>query len=417
MKKVFVGMSGGVDSSVTAALLKEQGYDVTGVFMKNWARDLPGFKCPWREDLADAKRVAVQLGIPFKIYDFQDQYKQKVVDYMIAEYEAGRTPNPDIMCNQEVKFKLFLETALEDGADLIATGHYARIFDSGNTKHQAPNNKQIRNSKDLNSKQDHLIRHSREDGDPVHNSERTVLSSLGEGESESASSNIKYQISNFQLLQSVDSNKDQTYFLYRVTEEALSKTLFPLGEMTKPEVRKKAAELGLVTATKKDSVGICFVGEIGIKDFLKNFVTTTPGDIVEKTSGKKVGTHEGALYYTIGQRHGLNVGGGMPYYVVGKDIAKNEVYVSTNLDDPDLWHKTIHITDTHWINDSRVRRQTSDIRVRTRHRGQLLSVESIEQTSEKDYTITLKDEVRALAPGQSAVIYQGVLCLGGGIIV
>ncbi len=350
MKKVYVGMSGGVDSSVTAALLKQQGYEVTGVFMKNWAQDLPGFRCPWREDLADAKRVAVQLGIPFKMYDFQKEYKQKVVDYMINEYEEGRTPNPDIMCNQEVKFKLFLETALSDGADMIATGHYARI-------------------------------------------------------------------KNGNLLQAIDTNKDQTYFLYRVTNDALLKTAFPLGELTKPEVRKKAAELGLVTAEKKDSVGICFVGEIGIKEFLKNFVTTKPGPIVEKKTNKIVGEHEGALYYTIGQRHGLNVGGGMPYYVIGKDMTKNEVYVSTDLDDPDLWHKEVHITNTHWINEPELNIQISDLTVRTRHRGHLLKVKNFQKTHEGNYQIILKDEVRALAAGQSAVLYQGEVCIGGGIII
>lgn len=359
MKKVFVGMSGGVDSSVTAALLVAEGYDVIGVFMKNWAQDLPGFKCPWREDLADAKRVAVQLKIPFKIYDFQDQYRHKVVDYMIAEYQAGRTPNPDIMCNQEVKFKLFLETALEDGADLIATGHYARIGKSAKSKSSKPG----------------------------------------------------------QLQTAIDQNKDQTYFLYRITEDALSKTLFPLGEMTKPEVRKKAAELGLVTAEKKDSVGICFVGEIGIKEFLKNFVMTEPGAIVEKSSGKIVGEHDGALYYTIGQRHGLNVGGGMPYYVVGKDMSKNEVYVSTDLNDPDLWHRQVKIVNAHWINGLDLSSQISDLRVRTRHRGPLTSVTGIEEQADGSHKLTLKDEIRALAPGQSAVLYQNEVCLGGGIIV
>ncbi len=348
-QKVYVGMSGGVDSSVTAALLIEQGYDVTGVFMKNWARDLPGFKCPWREDLADAKRVAVQLGIPFKIYDFQKEYKHKVVDYMIEEFQAGRTPNPDIMCNQEVKFKLFLQTALEDGADLIATGHYAKVQDG-------------------------------------------------------------------KLLKATDDNKDQTYFLYRVTKAALSRTLFPLGDMLKPDVRKRAKELGLVTAQKKDSVGICFVGQIGIKDFLKNFVQTEPGKIIEKESCKVIGQHDGAIFYTIGQRHGLDVGGGMPYYVVGKDMKKNEVYVTTDLNDSKLWQNEFVVSDVHWINSNNQLPATdSQLYVRTRHRAPLTAC-SIEPINEQ-LKVSLNDDIRALTPGQSAVFYEGEVCLGGGIII
>lgn len=420
--KVYVGMSGGVDSSVTAALLVEQGYDVTGIFMKNWAQDLPGFKCPWREDLADAKRVAVQLGIPFKIYDFQNEYKQKVVDYMIAQYQAGLTPNPDIMCNQEVKFKLFLETALEDGADMIATGHYAIISDSGSTKSQTPllrqgfggqaNNKQSLNSNVQNSKQDLVGVIPESIGNPVEETER----------SESATSNFQLPNSTYHLQQALDTNKDQTYFLYRVTEDALSKTLFPLGGMTKPEVRVKAKELGLITAEKKDSVGICFVGEIGIKEFLQNFVKTAPGDIIEKVSGNKVGTHEGAIFYTIGQRHGLNVGGGMPYYVVGKDMEKNEVYVTTDLNDGTLWQKSLRIDNLHWINGEpsasdfeEWNSPSGHLQVRTRHRAQLVDC----TISRKDETleIILKDEIRALTPGQSAVLYSGQICLGGGIII
>jgi tRNA-specific 2-thiouridylase len=421
-KAVYVGMSGGVDSSVTAALLVEQGYNVTGVFMKNWAQDLPGFKCPWREDLADAKRVAVQLGIPFKIYDFQNEYKQKVVDYMIAQYQAGRTPNPDIMCNQEVKFKLFLETALEDGADMIATGHYARIFDSGSTKSQSPllhqgfggqaNSKQSLISNAQNFKQTHVNRHSRGDGNPVKEAERSEL----------PTSYFQLPTSTFHLRQAVDQNKDQTYFLYRITEEALSKTLFPLGEMTKPEVRVRAKELGLITAEKKDSVGICFVGEIGIKEFLQNFVQTEPGAIIEKKSGEVVGKHEGAIFYTIGQRHGLNVGGGMPYYVVGKDMVKNEVYVTTDLNDGTLWQNTLLVTDVHWINGrssaenyEKWEKEGRQFQVRTRHRAPLVNC----TISRKDefFEVQLKDEIRALTTGQSAVLYDGETCLGGGIIV
>ena len=341
-------MSGGVDSSVTAALLIEQGYDVTGVFMKNWAQDLPGFKCPWREDLADAKRVAVQLGIPFKVFDFQKEYKQKVVDYMIEEFQAGRTPNPDIMCNQEVKFKLFLEASLEDGADMIATGHYAKI-------------------------------------------------------------------ENGSLLQAVDENKDQTYFLYRVTENALKRTLFPLGGIIKPDVRKKAKQLGLITASKKDSVGICFVGQIGIKDFLKNFVETEPGDIVEKENGEIIGQHEGAIFYTIGQRHGLDVGGGMPYYVIGKDMKKNEVYVTTDLNDGVLWQKTFNLTDLHWINNQ-IPDFGHQLTVRTRHRATLVKCKLTKVLEGGPLTVVLEDEIRALTPGQSAVFYDGDVCVGGGVI-
>ncbi len=339
--KVYVGMSGGVDSSVTAALLKEQGYTVTGVYMKNWSQDLPGFVCPWREDYQDAKRVAVQLGIDFKLYDFETEYRQKVVDYMVAEYQAGHTPNPDIMCNQEVKFRIFLETALGDGADYIATGHYARIHDG-------------------------------------------------------------------QLLTGVDTNKDQSYFLYRVTEKALRKSLMPVGELEKPEVRKMAKKLGLATADKKDSQGICFVGKVGIKEFLLHELGPQPHGPIIDSQGREIGRHDGALFYTIGQRHGLDIGGGLPYYVSKKDMTANTVYVTTDLADTSLWTKQVPLQELHWINQPPETGKTYQARLR--YRGPL-----VECTIDNNI-LTLQDEQRGLAAGQSAVLYDKEHVLGGGIL-
>ena len=347
MKKVYVGLSGGVDSSVTALLLKEQGYKVTGIYMKNWTKDLPGMPCPWKEDFADAKRVAVQLGIDFKVYDFEKQYFEKVVKYMLEGFEAGITPNPDIMCNQEIKFKLFLDTALEDGADFIATGHYAKTKDG-------------------------------------------------------------------RLFAAKDENKDQTYFLYRVTEKALRKTLFPLGDLTKPQVRELAKRHKLATAAKKESMGICFVGKVDIKQFLKQYIKGKPGKIINQ-NGEQVGTHDGAFFYTIGQRHGLDLGGGLPYYVVGKDIKKNEVYVTTDLQDKKLWSREIKFTSAHWIHQEP--NASQKLQVRTRHRAKLIAVKKLKQVSKQQWVAELGEEVRALTPGQSAVFYSGDECLGGGIVV
>lgn len=341
MARIVVGMSGGVDSSVAAALLVEQGHDVTGVYMKNWTQDLPGMKCPWAEDLADAKRVAVQLDIPFAVYDFQDEYRSFVVQYMIDEYKRGRTPNPDIMCNQEVKFKLFLDAAMADGADMIATGHYARTRDA-------------------------------------------------------------------RLYTAADESKDQTYFLYRVTSKALGHTVFPLGDLTKQEVRRQAESRGLITATKKDSQGICFVGSVRIKDFLSQYVTAVPGEIIDKQADSVVGYHDGALFYTIGQRHGLGLGGGLPYYVVGKDMDKNVVYVSRDLNDNAMWRQDFELANAHWITNPP--QSDHSITVRLRHRGL-----KIPATIKGD-RVHLASPERAVTAGQSAVVYDGDEVLGGGMV-
>lgn len=346
MARVYAGMSGGVDSSVTAALLKEAGHEVVGVYMKNWTQDVLGFQCPWRQDLADAQSVAARLGISFKIFDFEAEYRDKVVDYLIAEYRAGRTPNPDIMCNQEVKFKLFLEAAIKDGAEMIATGHYARTKDG-------------------------------------------------------------------QLLRGKDADKDQSYFLHQVTSDALNKTLFPLGEYTKPEVRKLAQERELATAAKPDSQGICFIGEVNIVDFLRAHIPEAPGPI-KKLDGTVVGEHIGAAFYTIGQRHGLGVGGGMPLYVVDKDMTSNTVYVTDQLDDPKLQMKEFTIRDVHWINDAP--QSNKDYEVQVRYRAKTVPA-TLEQTIGDRWHVVLRDYERAVTPGQSAVVYEDDRVLGGGIIV
>ena len=393
---VYVGMSGGVDSSVSALLLKNQGYKVVGVYMKNWSKDLPGMKCPWAEDLADAKRVATKLGIEFKVFDFEKEYKQKVVDYMLDEFKKGNTPNPDIMCNQEIKFKLFYEIAREQGADFIATGHYANIKN-------------------------------------------------GTGAAPSA------------LAKALDENKDQTYFLYRISEEAINHTIFPIGDMLKPDVKKLAAENGLDNAYKKESMGVCFVGDVSIKDFLKEYLKNTgdrekylrPGKIIERETGKILGFHDGAIFFTIGQRHGLDIGGGLPYYVVGKDIKKNEVYVSKNLNNDGLWTKELKLKDVilrgtrdgsaggnersgvtaPWGAEGRrsnpveetAETEPRSVQVRLRHRAKLENVTIKDLCGDfrdgiATATLEFTNEIKRPANGQSAVIYSNEICLGGGII-
>ena len=374
-KTVYVGMSGGVDSSVSALLLKEQGYKVIGIYMKNWSKDLPGMKCPWAEDLADAKRVAVRLGIDYEVWDFEDAYREKVVDYMLEEFRKGNTPNPDVMCNQEIKFKLFYEKAIERGADFIATGHYARIIDG-------------------------------------------------------------------KLARAVDENIDQTYFLYRISEEALAHTIFPIGDMLKPDVKKLAKENNLHNAYKKESMGVCFVGEVGMKDFLKEYINIKPGEIREIESKKVLGYHEGAVFYTIGQRHGLYLNGvageindGLPYYVVAKDLDKNIVYVSKNLNDEHIWTERLELNDVilrtgpvttvsptvlgESLRAAGVPPVAPPVRVgidvRLRHRAPLVPAKIV--LGENGVaTLEFENKIKRPASGQSAVIYDGEICLGGGII-
>ncbi len=382
-KRVFLGMSGGVDSSMSAVLLKEQGYDVTGIYMKNWSQDLPGMKCPWAEDLADAKRVAVQLDLDFEVWDFEADYKQKVVDYMLAEFQKGRTPNPDVICNELIKFKLFYDQAIARGADYIATGHYARTRNDGLRKRRV----------------------SGEDIAPTH------------------------------LLRARDKNKDQTYFLYRMSDAATARTIFPVGDLTKPEVKRLAAQHGLDVATKKESMGVCFVGEVGMKDFLREYLDAKPGEIREAETGAVLGYHDGAIFYTVGQRHGLYLGGGLPYYVVRKDLARNIVYVSKNLNAEDLWATELRLEDLHLRNGLTTEDlvKIPNLQVRLRHRAPLINVNAevvsslrgprVTTRSEKEGTVLAEGlvikfggAVKRPAAGQSAVLYSGEVCLGGGIV-
>ena len=344
---VYVGLSGGVDSAVSAALLQQQGYRVVGVYMQNWTQDVGGVACPWQQDLADARAVGASLGIPVKVFDFQDSYRQLVVDTMIAEYQAGRTPNPDVLCNQYIKFQLFAEAARADGADLIATGHYARTHGG-------------------------------------------------------------------RLLKAADPAKDQTYFLYRIQADVLKYTLFPIGNLTKPQVRAEAVKLHLPNATKPDSQGICFVGQVGIRDFLSQHVQAQPGPIIEAATGQTVGQHAGAVYYTIGQRHGLGVGGGQPYFVTGKDMGTNTVFVTIDPADLILDTTTFEISDCNWlVNQVPESDQTYEFRLR--HRGQLIPGK-ISPRSSDNFRVTLATPERAVAAGQSAVVYDGDTVIGGGII-
>ena len=409
-ERVFVGMSGGVDSSLSAALLVEQGLDVTGVYLRTWSRDLPGHRCPWADDLADAERVAARLGIELVVWDCEEEYRRGVVDYLVDSYRRGLTPNPDVMCNENVKFGVFARRAFAEGADYVATGHYARTAPLGQ---DAP--------ADLAARA--------------------------------------------RLVRAADEHKDQTYFLWRVDGATLGRTLFPIGGVpTKAQVRDMAAARGLITADKPDSQGICFVGPVGLRPFLLDYLDRRPGDIVEWGSGRILGRHEGAFLYTVGQRKGLDLGGGPARYVVSVDADSNVVTVTDDPNCPGLWCRELELTDVRWVNGA----PSEDIyQARCRHTGELTDVElhvharpepqgelngepigepapfaasggpavhasmpgelaspdvpsaSIPAASpESSARVTLRfaQPHRTVAPGQSVVLYEGLTCLGGGVV-
>jgi len=388
---IAVAMSGGVDSSVSAALLKEQGYNVLGFFMKNWG-DTCGLKssdCPWKQDRQDAMRVASKLDIPFHTLDFEEEYQKEVLDYFFDEYKNGRTPNPDILCNSKIKFGVFLREAINLGADYIATGHYAR-------KNFAQN------------------RHSELVSESLYNKKK-ILKQVQDDKK-------------FQLLKGLDSNKDQSYFLYRLNQKQLSRTIFPIGEFTKPDVRKMAKKFGLQNHDKHDSQGVCFIGKMDLKKFLSQKIKDNPGDIVD-SSGKKIGSHTGLFWYTIGQRRGIEIGGTGPYYVVKKDFKSNKLIVTNDSKDKGLFSEEVEIRDVNWISGitpSSFAKATADmsnsplargevLECRIRYREPLTKCEIIKQEN-NTYHIKFEKAQFAVCAGQSVVFYEKQVCLGGGII-
>ncbi|MBI1174280.1 MAG: tRNA 2-thiouridine(34) synthase MnmA [Sideroxydans sp.] len=354
-KRVVVGMSGGVDSSVSALLLKQQGYDVIGLFMKNWEDDDDDEYCSSREDLIDAVSVADVIGIPIEAVNFAREYKDRVFSYFLREYEAGRTPNPDILCNTEIKFKAFLDHAMRLGADAIAMGHYAQVRE-----------------------QDGL----------------------------------------FQLLKADDASKDQSYFLHRLNQAQLSKAMFPLGKLPKSEVREIARKHGLPNHAKRDSTGICFIGERPFRDFLNRYLPTQPGEMMTP-EGKIVGRHQGLSFYTIGQRQGLGIGGGKegsgePWFVAGKDMGSNRLTVVQGHDHPALLSSQLDALDMHWIS-GHAPDTARDYAAKTRYRQQDATCR-IEALNGDQARFSFSEAQWAVTPGQSVVVYDGALCLGGGII-
>ncbi|EGL15010.1 MULTISPECIES: tRNA 2-thiouridine(34) synthase MnmA [unclassified Paenibacillus] len=352
-QRVILGMSGGVDSSVAALQLKEQGYDVIGVFMKNWDDTDEFGHCTAEEDAEDVRRVCDQIDIPFYTVNFEKEYSEKVFQYFLDEYKSGRTPNPDVMCNREIKFGEFLQKGLDLGADFIATGHYARLEER--------------------------------DGE-------------------------------FVLLRGNDSNKDQTYFLHALNQYQLSKAMFPIGHMPKPQVREIAAAAGLATAKKKDSTGVCFIGERNFKEFLSQYLPAQPGDI-QTLDGEVKGRHDGLMYYTLGQRQGLGIGGsgtGEPWFVADKDLERNILYVVQGDKHPRLYSKGLSATDVNWISTRKPQGEfacTAKFRYRQPDQGVTVTL-----GENRAAEVVFHEPQKAITPGQSVVFYDGEICLGGGII-
>ena len=393
--RVVVGMSGGVDSSVAAHILLQQGYEVVGLFMRNWndASVTLEDECPWIDDSRDAMMVAEQLGIPFQVIDFSAAYKQRIVDYMFNEYEQGRTPNPDVLCNREIKFDLFLKEAIKLGADFVATGHYVR-----------------------------------------------------KGEFVNENGEVEYQ-----LLRGLDPNKDQSYFLCQLNAQQLKRSLFPIGELQKSEVREIAKEIGLVTATKKDSQGLCFIGKVSLPEFLQQQLSPKKGDVIEidrenievikysqiissscdekaavhrleiqPKMGRKIGEHRGAHYYTRGQRRGLNIGGNvLPLFVVQTSITDNVIYVGQGEDHPGLSYRGLKInkSDAHWVRPSLrgASLKSQDLVCQIRYRQKPFACKIVED-SESNVIVVFSDLQRNVTPGQFLALYQGNELIFSGVI-
>ena len=357
-KKVFVGLSGGVDSSVSAALLKRDGDEVTGVFIKAW---YPVFlNCTWKDDRRDAMRVCAVLDIPFLTIDLEKEYKKEVIDYMIREYAEGRTPNPDVMCNKAIKFGGFFKKAMEVGADYVATGHYAQVVEA-------------------RTENEEVI---------------------------------------FKMLEAKDGNKDQTYFLWTLTQKELSHTLFPVGDLLKPQVRELAEEFGLPTATKKDSQGLCFLGKVDLKDFLGHYFKEEQGDVLDDETGNVVGKHDGAWFYTIGERRGFTTFAETPdekpYYIVAKDVEKNTLTVSHKAyaDAPLMPTREIRITNANWI--SGVAPLRKKISCRMRYRQELIACKVMQDAD--GFFVEFESDQSIVSAGQSIVFYSSGECLGGAVV-